>query len=53
MLQDELKQVNAELKQTEARIKSLIQIENQKVSVRKDFSKKWENDVKQMLKRIK
>lgn len=52
-LQDELKQVNAEVKQTEGRIKSLIQIENQKVSVRKDFSKKWENDVKQMLKRIK
>ena len=51
-LQDELKQVNAEVKQAEARIKSLMQIEKQKVSVRKDFSKKWENDVLQMLKRI-
>ena len=52
-LQSELKQVNAEVKQTDSRIKTLIQIENQKVSVRRDFSKKWENDVLQMLKKIK
>ena len=52
-LQNELKQVNAEIKQTDSRIKTLIQIENQKVSVRKDFSKKWESDVLQMLKKIK
>lgn len=52
-LQNELKQVNAEVKQTDSRIKTLIQIENQKVSVRKDFSKKWESDVLQMLKKIK
>ena len=51
-LQNELKQVNAEIKQTDSRIKTLIQIENQKVSVRKDFSKKWESDVLQMLKKI-
>ncbi len=52
-LQDELKQVSAELALANKRSSQLMQIELQKNDMRKRFSSSWEKDLLKMLKKIK
>ncbi|VAW65534.1 Adenylate kinase [hydrothermal vent metagenome] len=52
-LKAELQQVNADLAQTEKRNKTLLYIATNKDAIRKQFSAKWEKDVKTLLKKIK
>jgi len=52
-LKAELKQLNADISQTEKRSKALIDIALNKELVRRQFSAKWEKDVQKMLKSLK
>ena len=52
-LQAELKQVNAEITETEKRNQTLINIATGTNQVRKQFSAQWDKDVMKKLKRIK
>jgi adenylate kinase len=52
-LKAELKQLNAEIAQTEKRNQARLNIELNKERIRKQFSDKWEKDVMKMLKKIK
>ncbi len=52
-LKAELQQVNADIAQTEKRNKTLLYIATNKDVIRKQFSARWEKDVKAKLKKIK
>ena len=52
-LQDELKQLKADIKDANARSAALMKLELEKDKARGRFSKQYEQDVKNMLKKIK
>ncbi len=52
-LEAELKQVKAEIAQTEKRSKDLLDIETSKTQMRKQFSAQWQKDLLKSLKKIK
>lgn len=52
-LEAELKQVRAEIAQTEKRSKDLLDIETSKTQMRKQFSAQWQKDLLKSLKKIK
>ena len=52
-LKAELKQLNADISQTEKRNKALIDIALNKELVLRQFSVKWEKDIQKMLKKLK
>jgi hypothetical protein len=52
-LEAELKQVKAEVAQSEKRSKDLLAIETSKNQMRKQFSAQWQKDLLKSLKKIK
>jgi len=52
-MQDELKLLRDELRQTETRADTLLKIETQKDGIRSQFSSSWEKEVMKKLKKLK